>query len=119
MHHKVLQKNIMVENNNTNWYAMSDGAIMELIGHYIKECRLKQNKTQEQVAEMAGVNRSTVVLLEKGSGGTLASLIQVLRALEQLHLLEMFKVERKLTPLQLAKLEKNTRQRASRKSTKK
>ena len=108
-----------MEITNNNWYAMSDAAIMELMGHYLKDCRLKQNRTQEQVAEMAGVNRSTVVLLEKGSGGTLASLTQVLRALEQLHLLEMFKVERKLTPLQLAKLEKNTRQRASRTTPKK
>jgi transcriptional regulator with XRE-family HTH domain len=108
-----------MEISNLNWYAMSDAAMMELIGHYIKECRLKQNKTQAQVAEMAGVNRSTVVLLEKGSGGNLASLIQVLRALEQLHLLEIFKVERKLSPLQLAKLEKNTRQRASRTTPKK
>ncbi|MFN8276837.1 MAG: helix-turn-helix domain-containing protein [Chitinophagales bacterium] len=104
----------MMENTSINWYAMSDSAIIAVIGQYLRDCRLKQNKTQQQVAEMAGVNRSTVMLLEKGSGGTMASFVQVLRALEQLHVLETFKVERKLTPLQLAKLEKNTRQRASR-----
>lgn len=91
---------------------MSNPALIEFIGSYIKDWRLKQNKTQQQVAECAGVNRSTVVLLEKGIGGTLSSLIQVLRALEQLHLLEIFKVERTLSPLQLAKLEQKKRRRA-------
>ena len=97
---------------------MSNSALLELIGLYIKDSRLKQNKTQQQVAESAGVNRSTIVLLEKGSGGTLSSLIQVLRALQQLHILEIFKVEQILSPLQLAKLEKNKRQRASRNQNK-
>jgi putative transcriptional regulator len=104
----------MMQKDNNNWYAMSDAALLELIGLYLKDSRLKQNKTQQQVSESAGVNRSTIVLLEKGSGGTLSSLIQVLRALQQLHLLEIFKVEQTLSPLQLAKLEKNKRQRASR-----
>ena len=108
----------MMQINNNNWYAMSDAALLELIGHYIKDSRLKQNKTQQQIAESAGVNRSTIVLLEKGSGGTLSSLIQVLRAMGQLELLEIFKVERTLSPLQLAKLEQNQRQRAGRSSKK-
>jgi len=103
-----------MQKNSIDWYSMSDSALLELIGLYIKDCRLKQNKTQQQVAESAGINRSTVVLLEKGSGGTLSSLIQVLRALQQLHILEIFKVEQTLSPLQIAKLEKNKRQRASR-----
>ena len=103
-----------MQKHNNNWYAMSDAALLELIGQYIKDSRLKQNKTQQQIAESAGVNRSTIVLLEKGSGGTLSSLIQVLRSLGQLELLEIFKVERTLSPLQLAKLEQNQRQRAGR-----
>lgn len=107
----------MTENNSTTWYAMSDAALLQLIGQFIKDCRLKQNKTQQQIAEIAGINRSTLVLLEKGSGGTLTSLVQILRALEQLHLLEIFKVERTLSPLQLAKLEKTARKRAGRKSS--
>jgi transcriptional regulator with XRE-family HTH domain len=109
----------MMDKDNNNWYAMSDAALLELIGLFIKDCRLKQNKTQQDVAEAAGLNRSTIVLLEKGSGGTLSSLIQVLRTLEQLHLLEIFKVEQTLSPLQLAKLEQNRRQRASRTNSKK
>ena len=102
----------MLQKNNNDWYAMSNPALIELIGAYIKDCRLKKNKTQQQVAEWAGVNRSTVVLIEKGKGGTLSSLIQILRVLQQLHLLEIFKVELTLSPLQLAKLEQKKRRRA-------
>jgi transcriptional regulator with XRE-family HTH domain len=109
----------MMEKSSKNGYAMSDIALAKLIGQFIKDSRLKKNKTQEQVAEVAGVNRSTVALLEKGKGGTITSLIQLLRALEQLHILEVFKVENKLSPLQLAKLEMNTRQRAGRKTSRK
>jgi len=105
---------LMMENNNINWYGMTDTALLQWLGQYLKDIRLKQNKTQLQIAEEAGINRSTIVLLEKGKGGTLTSLVQLLRALGQLHLLENFKVERKLTPIQLAKLEQAKRQRASR-----
>ena len=76
--------------SNTELYAMSDNALIGIIGQYIKDCRLKQNKTQQQVADAAGIGRTTIVLLEKGNGGTLTSLIQVLRVLEQLHILEVF-----------------------------
>ena len=92
---------------------MSDAALLEWIGQYIKEARLKQNKTQQEVAAAAGINRSTVVLLEKGSGGTLTSLIQVLRGLEELKVLKVFEVDTRLSPLELAKIELNKRQRAS------
>jgi transcriptional regulator with XRE-family HTH domain len=105
----------MVEKNNTNWYSRSDPAILEILGHYLQQTRLQQNKTQQSVAEAAGVNRSTVVQIEKGSGGTMLSFIQILRALEQLHLLEGFEFKMQISPIQLAKIEQEKRQRAGRK----
>lgn len=101
-----------MEKGNTNWYAMNDTALIETIGSFIKDCRLQQNKTQQQVADEAGVSRSTLVQLEKGSGGHLSSLIQVLRVLEQLHVLQNFEVHTKISPIQLAKAELNKRKRA-------
>jgi transcriptional regulator with XRE-family HTH domain len=97
------------------WYAMSNPAILEVIGSYIQETRLQQNKTQQQVADAAGINRSTLVQIENGGGGKLLTFIQVLRALEQLHLLQSFEVSRQISPLQLAKIEQQKRQRAGRK----
>ncbi len=95
------------------WHAMSDPAILELLGKYIQQTRLQQNKTQQQVATAAGINRSTVVQIENGGGSTMISFVQILRALEQLQILEHFEVKQQISPLQLAKLEQNKRQRAS------
>ena len=95
------------------WHAMSDPALLELLGKFIQQTRLQQNKTQQQVATAAGINRSTLVQIENGGGGTLLSLIQVLRAIEQLQLFEHFEIKQQFSPLQLAKLEQKKRQRAS------
>jgi transcriptional regulator with XRE-family HTH domain len=96
------------------WHAMSDPALLELLGSFIQQTRLQQNKTQQQVATAAGINRSTVVQIEQGSGGTMLSFLQILRALEQLQLFQHFEVkQQELSPLKLAKLEQKTRQRAS------
>jgi hypothetical protein len=54
-----------------------------------------------------------MVQIEKGAGGTLLSFIQILRALEQLQIFEHFEIKQQFSPLQLAKLEQNKRQRAS------
>jgi transcriptional regulator with XRE-family HTH domain len=99
------------------WYGMSDPAVLQLMGNFIKKSRLNRNRTQQDVSEAAGINRSTLVMLENGKGGTLLTYIQVLRALEQLHLLEVFEVKNELSPLQLAELEMKMRRRARRKAS--
>lgn len=98
------------------WYALSDPAILEVLGNFIKQTRLQQNKTQQQVAVTAGINRSTMVQFENGGGGTLLSFIQIVRALEQLHLFQSFEIKQQLSPLQLAKIDQKKRQRASNKN---
>jgi transcriptional regulator with XRE-family HTH domain len=103
----------MMEKSIKYWHALSDPAILEQLGEFVKQTRLQQNKTQQQVAIAAGINRSTMVQIEKGAGGTLLSFIQVLRALEQLQIFEHFEIKQQFSPLQLAKLEQNKRQRAS------
>lgn len=102
-----------MEKNIKYWHAMSDPAILELLGTYIQQIRLQQNKTQQQVATAAGINRSTMVKIENGGGGSMISFVRILRALEQLQILEHFEVKQQISPLQLAKLEQNKRQRAS------
>ena len=101
-----------MEKVSIDWYAMTDKGVLNLIGQFIQETRLQQNKTQQQVADSAGINRSTVGQIEKGNGGTLLSLLQILRVLEQLPALQSFEKEQKISPLQLAKLEQQKRQRA-------
>jgi transcriptional regulator with XRE-family HTH domain len=102
----------MMENANDNWAAMSDGAIISTIGDYVKHQRLAQNKTQAQIAEHAGINRWTLSQLENGQAITLTSLIQILRALDLLHLFNVFEFEDEISPIELAKRDKQKRKRA-------
>lgn len=101
----------MVKTNN-DWNAMSDGAIILEIGRYIRHHRLEKNITQAKAAEIAGVNRWTLNKIEKGEPISLLTLISVLRALDLLHILNVFKISTQLSPIQLAKLEQKKRQRA-------
>lgn len=106
-----------MENNNNSWYSYSDSAILVQLGSFIQQTRLQQNRTQLEVAKTAGINRSTLVQIEGGGGGTLLSFIQILRALQQLQLLQNFEVKTSISPLQLAKLDQQKRKRAGRKNT--
>lgn len=102
----------MTDISFTNWISMSDRALAAHIGAFVKHYRLEQNKTQESLAYQAGISRSTLSLLERGETVTLATLIQVLRALDQLNIMEVFSVQKVISPLLLAKMEKEARQRA-------
>ena len=98
---------------NTNWVSMTDKSIISVIGEYIKQQRLLQNKTQSAIAESAGINRWTMSKIENGEPISLMSLIQILRALDLLEILNIFETKTQISPLELAKLEKQKRQRAS------
>jgi len=92
---------------------MTDQALTEYIGTFIKHHRLAQNKTQDDLATAAGISRSTLSLLERGETVTVATLIQVLRVLDQLLVLRSFEVREMISPLALVKQQKQKRQRAS------
>jgi len=94
---------------------MSDKTLSEFIGNFIRHHRLNQNKSQEKLAYAAGISRSTLSLLERGEGVTLSTLIQVLRVLNLLYVMDVFKVSDEISPLEYAKLKKKIRQRAGNK----
>lgn len=106
----------MMVNTNINWNHMTDAAIVEQLGSYIRSLRLQQNTSQAQLAEKAGLNRWTISKIENGEPVTLMSLIQILRALNSLYVLDTFQVSEEISPLAYAKLKKQQRQRASGKS---
>lgn len=93
-------------NSNINYSQMSDGAITAHIGKFIKHKRMQQNKTQSQLAEIAGLNRWTISQIENGESITLSSLIQMLRALDCLYILNEFNFSEEISPLAYAKLKK-------------
>lgn len=97
---------------------MSDKVLAENIGTFVRYHRMEQNKTQDEIAAAAGISRSTLSLLERGETVTVSTLIQVLRVLDQLAVMNSFEVRETLSPLALAKLQKEKRQRARSKSKK-
>jgi transcriptional regulator with XRE-family HTH domain len=102
-----------MENQDRIWDAMTNSALLTVIGRFIKEIRIDQNKTQQQVAEAAGLNRSTLVQIERGAGGTVLSIIQIMRAIDQLQIFNIFQISAQISPIELAKIQQGKRQRAS------
>lgn len=96
------------------WNSMSDDAIAVRLGEFVKHHRMQQNRTQEMLAKDAGISRSTLSLLERGETVTVTTLIQVLRVLDQLRVLDGFKIVEQQSPLALAKAEMKRRQRVGR-----
>jgi len=103
----------MTEYTNTTWNEMSDAAIVQQLGEFLKHTRLQQNITQAQLARRAGLNRYTVGQIENGESITLSTLIQLLRALDVLHVLEHFTVKNEISPVAYAELMRKKRKRAS------
>ena len=105
--------------DNTNdksyieWRTMSDKSLMETIGSFIQSHRLNQNKSQDQVATASGISRSTLSLLERGKKVKLDTLMQVLRVLDLLYIMDVFKIQDQISPIEYAKLKKKQRKQAS------
>ncbi len=93
------------------WSSLSDDAIMKHIGAFVRHHRMKLHRTQDDLATAAGISRSTLSLLERGETVTLATLIQVLRVLDQLHVMDAFEIREYVSPLALALLQKAKRKR--------
>ena len=99
--------------NEQNLLAQTDKALLQLLGGFIKAKRLQLNKTQQQIADAAGVDRTTLLKMENGAGANMLSFIQILRAIGELPVLKYFEVNEPISPLLLAKMMQQKKQRAS------
>jgi transcriptional regulator with XRE-family HTH domain len=89
-------------------YFSSNNALLVQIGLKVKSRRIAANLTQKQLSEQAGVALSAVGNIEKGQNSSLLTLIQVLRTIKSLDLLEPFFREEEISPIAYAKaLRKN------------
>ena len=102
----------MSTGNISDWYSLSDMAIVQELGKYLREERLLRNWTQRQVAEKTGLDRSTISQIENGRISNLLSFVQILRALEKLEGLSVFRTAVQISPMQMLRLEQQRRQRA-------
>ena len=100
-------------------YFLSDNALLSIIGEKVKRRRVSARLTQRQVAERAQVALSAVGNIENGKNCALVTMVQVLRALNALDLLEPFYREEPISPRAVAQYEKKrpARHRVRNKST--
>jgi len=108
----------MTDNSYINMEILTDSAIEDKIGHFIRSHRQRQNKTQAELAEQAGISRSTLSLLERGESVHTRTLIQVLRILDQLQSLSTFHYTEPISPMQLAEMQHKPKQRIRKKGKK-
>lgn len=97
-----------------SFYAATDQAVLEELGRRLRQRRLDRNLSQQDVAERAGLDRTTVGALERDGRASLLTVVQVLRALDALDELDGFLPALGPSPLELARRHGQVRQRASR-----
>ena len=90
----------------------SPSSLAEDLGERLKQARLNSNLSQAEVARLAGVTRRTILNAEKGKV-QLEVFIAILQVLGLTGQLDLLLPIQEISPLQLAKLEGNIRQRAS------
>jgi len=95
-----------------NFEAMTDQAVAAEIGQRIDQLRLERNLTQQQLADAVGLSRVSYARLVAGQA-KLKNVIAVLRALDQLVLVENFVPAVVFSPMEQLKMKGKQRQRAS------
>lgn len=98
-------------------YMLADRVILSRIGNHLKAVRLKQNITQQSLAESSDVSLSSLKKIEKGEIRSFDSFIRVLRTLGKLDVLQPLVDEVQLSPSEyyelVYSLAKRQRKRAS------
>ena len=95
-----------------DYYAATDHAIIKELGERIRQLRLRQNITQETLAERTCLAVGTIKSMEAGKG-KLLTLVTVLRELGALDQLDQFIPPVSISPIMMAAA--NTKPSAHRK----
>lgn len=91
-------------------YALTDDAIMRQIGSKLKELRIIKGMKQTELSKASGVSVFTISAVENGKSTSLLTIIQMLRALENMDYLNQFFQQQEISPIAYAQLmEKNKR----------
>ena len=98
-----------------NLNALTDEKILSLICEFIRKSRIDQQYSQQELSERAGISRSTLSLIERGTSPTLETLIKILRALDRLETLSELRYEKVVSPLKVAEEDIQERYRVRKK----
>lgn len=96
---------------------LSDSDIISRISEKMKELRLKQNISRQDLSAASGVSLSSIVRLEDGEIKSFESFLRILRSLGRIDILTPLLQEEEISPNEYYKLvhsaKKNQRRRAS------
>lgn len=93
-------------------YALSDLQIQQKIGEKLKATRLRQNITQDSLAESAAISRSSIQKTEAGEIGSFDTLLRILRTLSLLDELQHLCEEYQLSPNEYYEMIHSAKKRA-------
>lgn len=92
-------------------YRKTNIEILKLLGEKIKEIRVTKNISQSKLSELSGVSVRRIGDIESGENHSALILIQLLRSLNSINLLEPFFAEISISPIEYAKFKSKTKQR--------
>lgn len=96
-----------ISNSNT------DTELLRELGRRLQVYRLRQNLRQADVARQTGLTQVTVSNVENGKDPRISSIIKIMRALNLLGELEQFLPDPGISPMEMLRLNKPARKRAS------
>ena len=97
-----------------NMNEMNENDILKKIGVRMKEIRLEQNIKQKELAEKSGLSMFSISQMETGHNTSLLSMVQVLKALNRLDMIEPFLKEKEIDEAALSRFIQSQRKRVSR-----
>ena len=77
----------------------TDREVLQEIGRRLRELRRRRKFTMVEVAELSGLDRTTVSRAEQGDNPTLLTLVRMLRVYERLPALETFLPDPDVSPM--------------------
>ena len=103
-----------------NIYMLADAEIISRIAARIKQMRLKQNISQLNLAQSAGLSLSSIIRVEDGNIKSFDTLLRILRTLGELEVFNTLIEEEPMSPNEYFKVvnaaKKTKRKRASKNS---
>lgn len=82
---------------------MNDEEILKQIGVKLKELRVERNMKQKELSERSGLSMFSISQIETGHNTSILSLVQILKALDRMDMLEPFLKAKEVDPELLAK----------------
>lgn len=101
-----------------NIYMLSDAELVKRISARLKEIRLKQNISRQDLSLSSGVSTSTIARIESGEIKSFDSLLRILRTLGKIDIFRPLVEEEEISPSEYYKLVHSVQTKKRKRATK-